>query len=180
MKNYSVLCHYRLTTKLTKINRCASSQIKVPKLQKLHQSHIIIYNTFLASCTIYYEWLTNAIGKIKRLIQWEINQKFHTHICVPCRIHRNKAFRVHFSTDLSPEAKASALSMAEAVESGLIVIKWFAIPQAQTLTHRRPPMRSHPAVDRHQRTAKHQPLLMDQDPRKQTRPAMRLQDLMVI
>jgi len=121
MKNYSVLYHYRLTTELTKTNCCTSSQIKVPKLQKLHQIHIIIYNTFSALCTIHYERLTKVIGKIKRLIQWEINQKLH--ICVPCQTHRNKAFRVHFSTDLSPEAKASALSMAEAVKSGLIVIK---------------------------------------------------------
>jgi hypothetical protein len=30
---------------------------------------------------------------------------------------------IHFFTDLSPEAEASALSMAEAVKSGLIVIK---------------------------------------------------------
>jgi len=38
-------------------------------------------------------------------------------------IDHNRAFRVHFSTDLSPEAKASALSMAEAVASGQIIIK---------------------------------------------------------
>lgn len=127
--------YYRLTTELSETSRPTSSQNQPSSytLSGHHRYHVI------ACVSSNFDDIRRLCMALNIVIQQPLDVKRFTSvlrcntrsfliICVCLHVNHNRAPRVHFSTGLSPEAEATALSMTEAVASGLIVIKWFAIP----------------------------------------------------